>query len=79
MRDELGSSSAIPLYLLTWKTNRSHEENIYLIALSNLADNFSCCWIDRREGFLTDCIMPFVIYENLQRIKQSSVNAYSQT
>lgn len=54
------------MYLLTKKTNQSHQQNTYLIALSDLADNFSCCRIDSRESLLTDSIVPFIVYENLQ-------------
>lgn len=53
--------------------------NIYLIALGNLADNFSCCRVDSWEGFLTDCIVPLVIYENLEGRQQSRVTSRSQT
>lgn len=74
------SSSASPLDLLPWKTNPSHPNNIYLIALSHLADDFSRGWVDGREGFLADCIVPFVIYENLQGKSQAglSLRARSQ-
>lgn len=72
VRGELVSYSASPVHLFTWKTNSS-QENVYLIPLSNLADNFSCGWVDSWEGFLTDCIVPLVVYENLEGKQQSWV------
>lgn len=54
-------------------THRSHQGNSYLIALGNLADNLSCRRVDGGEGFLADCVVPFIVYEDLQWEQRSSI------
>lgn len=68
----------LPLELLPWRTNPSHPLSTYLISLSHLADDFSRGWVDGGEGFLADCIVPFVIDENLQGKKPSRAEPSGQ-
>lgn len=51
---------------MNWDFHVPPQRSAYFVSFGHLADNLPCGRVDGREGFLADCIVPFIVDENLQ-------------